>query len=98
MTGQRPRAAVGTARGVLFVPGSRPDRFAKATASGADLVVIDLEDAVGPGGRTRPVRRCSAGRTWPPSPYGSTPSAPGGTRRTSPPCSPPTPTAPARPR
>lgn len=42
-------SAVGTARSVLFVPGSRPDRFAKATASGADLVVIDLEDAVGPG-------------------------------------------------
>jgi (S)-citramalyl-CoA lyase len=31
---------------LLFVPGSRPDRFAKAGASGADLVVIDLEDAV----------------------------------------------------
>ncbi|WAP54564.1 HpcH/HpaI aldolase/citrate lyase family protein [Streptomyces sp. S465] len=44
-------STVGTARSVLFVPGSRPDRFAKATASGADLVVIDLEDAVGPGGK-----------------------------------------------
>lgn len=33
---------------LLFVPGSRPDRFAKALASGADLVCIDLEDAVGP--------------------------------------------------
>ncbi len=33
---------------VLFVPGSRPDRFAKAAASGADLIVIDLEDAVAP--------------------------------------------------
>ncbi len=33
---------------LLFVPGSRPERFAKALASGADLVVIDLEDAVGP--------------------------------------------------
>ncbi len=31
---------------LLFVPGSRPDRFAKAAASGADMVVIDLEDAV----------------------------------------------------
>ena len=30
----------------LFVPGSRPDRFAKAAASGADAVIIDLEDAV----------------------------------------------------
>lgn len=31
---------------VLFVPGSRPDRFAKARAAGAGLTVIDLEDAV----------------------------------------------------
>lgn len=30
----------------LFVPGSRPDRYEKAAASGADLVIIDLEDAV----------------------------------------------------
>jgi citrate lyase subunit beta/citryl-CoA lyase/(S)-citramalyl-CoA lyase len=33
---------------VLFVPGSRPERFEKAIASGADQVVLDLEDAVGP--------------------------------------------------
>lgn len=32
----------------LFVPGDRPERFAKATASGADTIIIDLEDAVGP--------------------------------------------------
>lgn len=31
---------------LLFVPGSRPDRFAKAKAAGAGLTVIDLEDAV----------------------------------------------------
>lgn len=31
---------------VLFVPGSRPDRLPKALASGADLVCVDLEDAV----------------------------------------------------
>ncbi|MBJ8348365.1 CoA ester lyase [Antrihabitans sp. YC2-6] len=30
----------------LFVPGDRPERFDKAAASGADEVVIDLEDAV----------------------------------------------------
>jgi len=36
-------------RSLLFVPGNRPERFAKACAAGADLVVIDLEDAVGPG-------------------------------------------------
>jgi citrate lyase subunit beta/citryl-CoA lyase len=32
----------------LFVPGNRPERFAKALASGADAVIIDLEDAVAP--------------------------------------------------
>lgn len=31
---------------ILFVPGTRPDRFAKALASGADIVCIDMEDAV----------------------------------------------------
>ena len=32
----------------LFVPGSRPERFDKAMAAGADTVIIDLEDAVSP--------------------------------------------------
>jgi citrate lyase subunit beta/citryl-CoA lyase len=32
----------------LFVPGHRPDRFGKAVASGADVVILDLEDAVAP--------------------------------------------------
>jgi citrate lyase subunit beta/citryl-CoA lyase len=36
------------ARTLLFVPGDRRERFAKAAAAGADLVVIDLEDAVSP--------------------------------------------------
>lgn len=35
-----------TARTLLFVPGDRPDRFAKAAAAGAEVVIIDLEDAV----------------------------------------------------
>lgn len=30
----------------LYVPGDRPERFAKALAAGADQVIIDLEDAV----------------------------------------------------
>jgi len=34
------------ARSFLFVPGNRPERFAKALASGADAVIVDLEDAV----------------------------------------------------
>lgn len=33
-------------RSALFVPATRPERFAKALASGADAVIIDLEDAV----------------------------------------------------
>lgn len=33
-------------RSKLFVPGSRPELFAKALASGADAISIDLEDAV----------------------------------------------------
>jgi len=36
-------------RSVLFVPGTRKDRFAKALASGADGVILDLEDSVDPG-------------------------------------------------
>jgi citrate lyase subunit beta/citryl-CoA lyase len=32
----------------LYVPGDRPERFAKALAAGADQVIIDLEDAVSP--------------------------------------------------
>lgn len=30
----------------LFVPGNRPERFSKAAACGADVVILDLEDAV----------------------------------------------------
>lgn len=33
-------------RSFLFVPGNRPARFDKACAAGADVVVVDLEDAV----------------------------------------------------
>ena len=33
-------------RTYLFVPGNRPDRFEKARQSGADAVILDLEDAV----------------------------------------------------
>ena len=35
-------------RSMLFVPGSRPAMFAKAAASGADAVCLDLEDSVLP--------------------------------------------------
>jgi citrate lyase subunit beta / citryl-CoA lyase len=32
----------------LFVPADRPERFSKAQSSGADAIIIDLEDAVAP--------------------------------------------------
>lgn len=37
----------------LFVPGDRPERFAKAFAAGADAVILDLEDAVAPDAKAR---------------------------------------------
>ncbi|MDR6558550.1 citrate lyase subunit beta/citryl-CoA lyase [Arthrobacter pascens] len=43
VTGAEIVAAAVTA---LFVPGDRPERFAKAAGSGAGVVIIDLEDAV----------------------------------------------------
>ena len=45
----------------LFVPGNRPERFAKALSSGADAVIFDLEDAVAPGDKAR-ARDCV--REW----------------------------------
>ena len=46
-------------RAVLFVPGNDQRKLAKAGASGADLVVIDLEDAVAEAEKTqaRPIAR-----------------------------------------
>jgi citrate lyase beta subunit len=35
---------LGACRAILFTPGNRPERFSKAT--GADAVILDLEDAV----------------------------------------------------
>ncbi len=37
---------IATIRSPLFVPANRPDRFAKAAVSGADAIILDLEDAV----------------------------------------------------
>jgi citrate lyase subunit beta/citryl-CoA lyase len=67
------------ARTLLFVPGHRSALFDKAAAAGADLVVLDLEDAVPPaekdearravaswlaGGAVAAVRINAAGTTW----------------------------------
>jgi citrate lyase subunit beta / citryl-CoA lyase len=46
-------ADAATARTFLFVPGDRPDRFEKAAATAADVVVLDLEDAVAADGKRR---------------------------------------------
>ncbi|NEJ69625.1 CoA ester lyase [Rhizobium phaseoli] len=42
-------------RSLLFVPGDRPERFEKALASGADAVILDLEDSVAPA--NKPIAR-----------------------------------------
>ena len=46
-------ATVSRARTFLFVPGNRPERFDKALASGADVVIVDLEDSVAPEDKER---------------------------------------------
>ena len=38
--------AVETGPAWLFVPADRPERFDKAVLSGADQIILDLEDAV----------------------------------------------------
>jgi citrate lyase subunit beta/citryl-CoA lyase len=51
---------VAAALTALFVPGDRPDRYAKAIASGADVVIIDLEDAVAPDAKADALRAVQA--------------------------------------
>lgn len=51
------------ARSFLFVPATRPERYAKALASGADAVIIDLEDAVAPADKT--AARQMLAHAWP---------------------------------
>jgi len=40
-------------RSMLFVPGDRPDRMEKALMSGADALILDLEDAVAPASKPK---------------------------------------------
>jgi citrate lyase subunit beta/citryl-CoA lyase len=40
-------------RSFLYVPATRPERFAKAVATGAHAVIVDLEDAVAPADKDR---------------------------------------------
>jgi citrate lyase subunit beta/citryl-CoA lyase len=53
---------ISSARTFLFVPGDRPERFDRAAAAGADIVILDLEDAVAP-----PAKETAreAVRAWP---------------------------------
>ena len=48
-------------RSLLFVPADRPERFAKAAGSGADAVILDLEDSVVP--EAKPSAREAVART-----------------------------------
>jgi citrate lyase subunit beta / citryl-CoA lyase len=41
-----------TARSYLYVPGDQPHKLERATRSGADAVIADLEDAVAPSAKT----------------------------------------------
>ncbi|MYN09680.1 HpcH/HpaI aldolase/citrate lyase family protein [Pseudoduganella aquatica] len=68
-----PDARLALAHSFLFVPGDRPERYAKACASGADVVIIDLEDAVAPAakGAAR-----DALENWLSSPEGRAPHVP----------------------
>lgn len=45
-TGDRAPNATVPPRSILFVPGTRPELFTKAKMSGADALVLDLEDSV----------------------------------------------------
>jgi len=58
-------ALSGTATTYLFAPGNRPDRFEKALDSGADVVILDVEDAIAPGEKSEARRAivhwCAAG-------------------------------------
>src|ERR1700685_1522462 len=40
-------------RSWLFTPATHPERFAKASQAGADVAILDLEDAVTPGDKAR---------------------------------------------
>ncbi len=53
----------GLMRSMLFVPGDRPERFAKAASQRRRRVILDLEDSVVPGQRPS-ARRRLRGLPW----------------------------------
>ena len=50
-------------RSWLFTPATRPERFVNAAEAGADVLLIDLEDAVAP--RDKSAARTTALDFWP---------------------------------
>jgi citrate lyase subunit beta/citryl-CoA lyase len=56
------KAPVALARSFLFVPADRLDRLPKALASGAQAVIIDLEDAIAP--TAKAAAREALARAW----------------------------------
>ena len=54
-------------RSILFLPASNPRAIAKARGAGADLVVLDLEDAVKPADKpaAREAAAAALGEPWP---------------------------------
>jgi citrate lyase beta subunit len=48
----------------LAVPASRPELFSKAARSAADVVFLDLEDAVAPGDKTQARTRNGCIAIW----------------------------------
>ncbi len=44
-------------RSLLFVPADSPKKFAKGMTSGADALIIDLEDSVAPDNKMRAGKR-----------------------------------------
>lgn len=66
-----PKTAVGPelARSWLLVNATQPDRFEKAAASAADVMLLDIEDAVAPGNKDQARRNVvdylsNGGRAW----------------------------------
>lgn len=60
-------ADISAARAVLFLPASNPGAIAKARQSAADLVILDLEDAVKPADKAtaRAAAVEAVAQTWP---------------------------------
>lgn len=55
-------------RSLIFAPGLKPEMFAKALGSGADIVCLDIEDAVAPAHKAEARAKCLALFADPPDP------------------------------